>query len=162
MYVLQRNPRPTKQPVLPSWCDYHSFSISKKIICIGVIRALLTLGVFIFCTVILAVVDGIPLGNQIFLGIIAAVNGTHFVVAGYFIYATKTGNCRIIKRWLIADIVLSIFFVISVVVVLCIIPVNKFNIIIGIKLMLLSVFLCFRNLRTYYKFLDEPLHVQNI
>jgi hypothetical protein len=55
--------RPTKQPVLPSWCDYHSFSISKKIICIGVIRALLTLGVFIFCTVILAVVDGIPLGN---------------------------------------------------------------------------------------------------
>jgi uncharacterized membrane-anchored protein len=135
MDVLQRNPTLTRKPILPSWCDCHLFSIRQTIVFFSIFRAVLTFGAFIFCTVVLIVVNDIQLDTYIFLVIIGTVNGIHLVIVGYFIYATKTSNCSIKKLWLIADIVLSI--VISAFALFCTVPSN-FYITVGVKLMALS------------------------
>ncbi|XP_063914996.1 uncharacterized protein LOC135131262 [Zophobas morio] len=149
---------PEKVPVLPDWCDFHSASPTKRIIFIGIMRTTIALISFGLCVAFLAVYDSSS-GVQILLGIIIALNLLHVFVTIYFIYVGRPGNPRIIKGWFITDMVITGLYILLIIILLCTIPAERLHIFLGIKLIVLSLLLCFRYTRNYIYFLEKPIPV---
>nr|XP_015834963.1 PREDICTED: uncharacterized protein LOC103312717 [Tribolium castaneum]XP_015834964.1 PREDICTED: uncharacterized protein LOC103312717 [Tribolium castaneum] len=159
-------------PIIPKCCDCDSYTSTQKTIFLGICRGAVSVISLVLCVAFLVNFDSFIVSEHLIdqqraktvhsiLVVISVVNIIHFFVSIFIILIARSniGHSRSIKFWIIVDLAIATIFILCVLILLFTMPSRKLFLILGAKLVIISLFLSYRSSVAYvvYKS-DEAGH----